>query len=206
MQRSILIGLVLILSLLAVQPVAAGGSAPREIEKMTLQFERLFRPMLGAIDARGLVFTDHRNGFLSLSYSLGSARPTGIGARSAAESELRTLSCGHMAAEPINPAALVNAVISDLETDYNFWWTVVNMTDIEETRKTTVKVTGPGGFHIQVSDAVPYGGNAVHLVWFNPETPFTESGVYTHRTLVKGGGKATYRFFAEAASTTTLER
>lgn len=205
MHRSIPIGLALILALAVVQPAAAGGSKARELERMTVRFERLFQPLLGAIDAGDLVFSDHGNGLLSLSYPLDRAERPGIG-RKRAEAPFKTLDCGHMAAEPTNPAAMVTAVISDLETEYNLWWTLINNTDNDELRDTTVRINGPGDFELEVSEEVPYAANAVHLIWFNPEMPFSEPGLYVHRVAVKGAGRVGYRFWAEEASTTTLER
>lgn len=207
MHRLIPISLALLVTLAAVQPLAAGAATAGEIERMTAQFERFFQPMIGAIDARDLTFRDLGNGFFSLSYALDAPRRTSLRAKATDDGPFRTLACGHMASEPANPATMVNSVISDLETEYNFWWTLVNMGEEEELRKTTVRIMGPGEFEIEASeDEVPYGPNAVHLIWFNPETALPETGIYTHRVAVKGAGKVVYRFFAEEASTTTLER
>lgn len=203
--RAIAIGLALTLALTVAGPVVAGGSKAREVERMAAELERLLGPLVGAIEARDLVFSDQGNGFLSLSYPLERAGRSGRGRKAANDTPFRTLACGHMAAEPTNPATLVTAVISDLETHYSFWWALVNKTDVDETRETTVQVSGPGDFELEASEEVVYFANAVHLVWFNPETPFTETGLYTHRVAVKGGGRVYYRFWAEPASTTDLE-
>ena len=204
MPRIIALGLALILALAAVQPAAADSRQEREVERMMVQFERLFAPMLGAIDARDLVYKRQPGGFHSLSY------PLGVAVRStlkASERPFRTLASGHSASDPANPAAVVTAVLSDLETEYNLWFAVLNAGDEEEARKTTVKLTGPEAFEIEAtSDEVVYPSNAVSLIWFNPETPFAATGVYHHRVTVKAGGKVAYRFFAEPASTTTSER
>lgn len=205
MHRFTSIALVLILAAAASLPAAAAGSQERRAERMAEQFERLFQPMLGALEARAPTFTDRGNGFSSLSYELDRAGRDQLLARASGSPPFRVLACGHMAAEPSNPATLVTAVISDLETHYSFWWALVNKTDVDETRETTVQVSGPGDFELEASEEVVYFANAVHLVWFNPETPFTETGLYTHRVAVKGGGRVYYRFWAEPASTTDLE-
>lgn len=206
MHRYIALSLASILMLAAVEPAAAGGSSQREVERMAQQFERLFQPLIGAIEARDLVLVDHGNGFQSLSYRLDRARRDNLNLR-ADDNLFRTLACGHMAAEPTNPATVVNAVIADLETEYNLWFAVMNATDVDELRKTTVKIAGPEEFEIEViEEEAPYAAGSVQLIWFNPETPFGVSGVYTHKVTVKGGGKVSYRFLAEPASTTTLDR
>ncbi len=206
MHRFLPLSLALLLALPAVQPAEAGAPKPDRLERMTQEFERLFQPMIGAIEARDLVFRDHGGGFMSLSYALDRARESRSSFKAADEKPFRTLACGHMAAEPTNPATLVSAVISDLETFYNLWWTVLNNGEEEVERKTTVKITGPEEFEFEASEDVIYPAGTVQLIWFNPEIAFPATGTYTHRVMVKGGGKALYRFWAEPAATTTVER
>lgn len=200
--RAIAIGLALTLALTVAGPVVAGGSKAREVERMTAELERLLGPLVGAIEARDLVFSDQGNGFLSLSYPLERAGRSGRGRKAANDTPFRTLACGHMAAEPLNPATVVTALISDVETLYNLWFVVLNATDLDEQRKTAVRVTGPGEFEFEAIDEETfYAANSITLIWINPETAFAEIGLYIHRVTVRGGGKAFYRFWAEEAST-----
>lgn len=207
MHRLLFICLTVAFAIPAVRPAVAGDSSAAEVELMTVQFEQLFEPMLGAIEARDLTYVELGNGFRALRYKLDRAGREAVVARAANERPFRTLACGHMAAEPTNPATMVNAVIADVETQYNLWFVVLNAREDELLRKTTVKLTGPEEFEIEVvEEEVPYPGATVQLIWFNPETPFAETGVYAHRVTVKSGGKVGYRFFAEPASTVERER
>ncbi len=202
MHRFTSIALVLILAAAASLPAAAAGSQERRAERMAEQFERLFQPMLGALEARAPTFTDRGNGFSSLSYELDRAGRDQLLARASGSPPFRVLACGHMAAEPLNPATVVTALISDVETLYNLWFVVLNATDLDEQRKTAVRVTGPGEFEFEAIDEETfYAANSITLIWINPETAFAEIGLYIHRVTVRGGGKAFYRFWAEEAST-----
>lgn len=217
MRRTLPVLLVALLLALAVQPLVAGEPSLREIELMTLELERVFQPLAGAIDARDVVLKKHRRDLYSLSYPLTtSERPVRRAKRRDDDKMLRTLSCGHMLSEPATPSSVSTAVVSNIDTNYNLWWAVVNQSEIDEERRTTVQVSGPEEFDVEVIDDAPYPANSVTLFVFNPfesedpevevESPFTVPGIYTHRVTVKGAGKAAYRFWVEPLSTTTVER
>lgn len=181
-----------------------GGAAiaeepsPRELELMTSQLERLFQPLEGAIEARDLRYRRHGGGVYSLTYSLAAGTRSISGSKALAEDKpIRTLNIGHMASEPTNPGSVVTAVVADVETEYNLWWAVVNRGEEEETRKTSVVLSGPEGFRLEVEDDVVYPRRAVSLFWFNPEMPFKATGLYTYRINVRSGSRMFYRFWVE---------
>ena len=156
-----------------------------------------------------------RRDLYSLTYPLAASTPiTGV-AKRRDEKVLRTLACGHMLSEPTTPASVATAVVSNIDTLYNLWWAVVNQGESDEERRTTVSVSGPEAYDIEVIDDAPYPANSVTLFVFNPfesedpdvvpASPFTVPGVYTHRVTVKGAGKAYYRFWVEPLSITTAE-
>jgi hypothetical protein len=217
MRRSLSTLLALSLLALAAWPAAAREPKPREIERLALKLERLFQPLGGEVDSRDLVVRKLRSGLYSLSYPLPASKPiAGVNARRDDDKVLRTLSCGHMLAEPLTPASVVTAVVSNIDTGYFLWWAAVNQGELDEVRMTSVKVSGPEGFDLEVIDEVPYLANSVTLFFFNPFEPLSETepgtapfsvpGVYTHRVIVRGAGKAYYRFWVEPLSTTPVER
>ena len=200
--------LVLALLVAAVAPAAAAEPTAAEIELMTLELERVFQPLAGAIDSRDVVLRKHGRDLYSLSYPLPDGALDARSKSSADDKPLRTLACGHMHSEPTTPASMITAVVSNVDVEYYLWWAAVNRGEEDLERETIVRVTGPEGFEIKVTDEnmVPYPANTVTLFVFNPETPFTAPGIYTHRVHVKGAGKAYYRFWVEPLSTTLVER
>jgi hypothetical protein len=197
MHRYLLRSFVVLIVLLAVEPVAAGEPTAREVERMAARFERMFQSLTDAAARPELEFSRHGDGVYSLQLSLARADQTSIEIRDEEDRSLRLLAAGHMASEPTTPSVAVNAIVSSPESTYNVWWAVVNQGPDVESKKTTVKITGPEEFLLEVSDKVDYQGNTVALFWFNPEVLFEAGGIYTHRTAVKSGGKNLYKFWVE---------
>ncbi len=195
---------------LAVAPQASASDlSPRQIERLTRQLERLLEPLAGSIDAQDIRLKHHGSDLYSLTYPLKGSddKPSGLDVRANDDEEevFRTLACGHVLLEPTTPSAVSTAVVSNLDTHYNLWWAVVNEREQDEERRTTVRITGPEDFVLNVVDDAPYPGESVTLFVFNPEAPFLAPGLYTHRVTVRGGGKVFYRFWVEPLSTTPAE-
>jgi hypothetical protein len=198
MHRYLLHALVVLIAVLAVQPAASAGEPTgREVERMAAKFERMFLSLTDAAARPELELERHGDGLYSLRLSMVSTDRTSLEIRDEEDKPLRLLAGGHMASEPTTPSVAVNAIVSSPESPYNIWWAVVNQGPELESRKTTIKITGPDGVVFEASDKVDYEGNTVALFWFNPEVPFAAAGIYTHRTTVKSGGKNLYRFWVE---------
>lgn len=198
MNRLISISVALLLVLLAAQAAPAAELGGRQVERMTKKLERLFQPIGAKIEAKDLSFRDLGGGFYSLSYPLAKVKQLeGVQLRADDEKPIRTLAIGHMASEPTNPGSVLTAIVADPETKYNVWLAVLNRADEEETRRTNVRIIGPEEFEIVVSDEVLYQPQSVNLIWFNPDTAFAATGLYTYRINVRTGGKMFYRFWVE---------
>ena len=113
---------------LSLVPAYAADPSERELELLAAEFERMFEPLFGAFETEP-VFTKHAGGVASLHWPLAEEQLRDLRAQGTAAKPLRTLAGGHMASEPSNLATMINAILANLTSSYNFWWGYLNQAE-----------------------------------------------------------------------------
>ncbi len=155
------------------------------------------------LDSNGItpIYTDLGGGFSSLSIPLtpelrerllGSPGADGEPADKAQTLSFSILAAGLSQSLPFDPTGLPHAALANANLSYNYWVIVVNPGNQSLTRRTVLKLTGPG-LHFTWATQSLYRPNALTVVIYNPTAVLGQEGLYTLQATVAGGGSFTIR-------------
>jgi hypothetical protein len=158
------------------------------------------QPFLGSTGIAP-VYTDLGGGFSSFSIPLtpelserllGSADSDDAAADKAQALTFSILAAGISQGLPFDPRSLPHAALADATFAYNYWVIVVNPGTQSLTRRTVLKLTGPG-LHFTWATQSLYRPTSLTVVAYNPSAALGQEGLYTLQATVAGGGSFTIR-------------
>ncbi|MDX1500999.1 MAG: hypothetical protein R3325_01460 [Thermoanaerobaculia bacterium] len=162
-----------------------------DVERIAVQIEELYGHLLGPAPERP-TFRALDDGLSSLTWKLSESA---VDRYHTLAKDTQVLSNGHQVSDPNGLSGLINAVLSDLETDYNFWFVVLNFGS-DADRKVTNTVKGPGPNYKRV-DELTFAGGSIQLFWFEIQDAYDRFGVFTHKTKANQSGSAKSKALAQ---------
>lgn len=191
----VLVVLVVVLSLLPLAAVRAErpDRLPADLEAAVQQMEGLLADLTGIRDVKP-VFKDHGGGLYSVSIELPENAAELI-ASSMAARKLSILAVGHQLTTPSSLSAMIHAALSNVGSDYNFWWAWLNTGNSTVFKKTTNIIKGPGR-NYRRTDQVQYARMSVGASWFRLADAFTREGTFNRKTTIATGGNCKTKAFA----------
>ena len=178
-----------------------GQKNAKASEQQAVALERLLRGLgsseLGGGELGEGIVRDYGNGLKGVRFKLSESLRAEL-ARSAGAKNVMALANGHQISDPSSASTMINAVLSNLSSTYNFWWGVVNLTSNDVALKTTWKLKGPrGGLKFKESATVTYPASSIEIKFDSAEGPLGVAGVYRFMVSIARAGKIKSWFYAE---------
>ena len=181
------------LALVLVAPAAATDRQELELEEIVQALELLLADLDGARDpAAQPIVRKYDDGLVTVSIPLSEETVERFRAKSLRD--LNILAAGHSSQQFGDFGATVNAVLSTLGREYNFWWAAANLGD-DVRKKTTSTISGPGPT-VKRNNNVRYDASAL-IAASIAESPLNAAGQWKHQVKIKQGGNVKYWFWAQ---------
>lgn len=184
--------LVVALALLSMSAASAAEVDSRAVEQIAIDLETLLGVLEG-VERDDVTVTAYDSGISMLSIPLPEAMRSRLEAASASSSlakDFAPLALGLQLTNPSSFSSLITAVDALTDTEYNFWCAVVNLKEVDQTKKTTLQMKGVG----KVTDSVLYEALTLNLPTVAATTP--GFGIVQLTCKVVGGGKVKSKVLA----------